>query len=170
MAPGATSDTRIETQFIDSLDDIPEGWKVMTVEEAESRQSEIVASIGKWAIKKLDGGYINGEGYGGNVWYDDSVIKGWVLLVPLYDGAEDSPLFKEQSVGGGMWRIDLSNRWVSGIAAMLAVLLLVNMCVCMWRKMRQAGERKKRKYAKVAFADSEDFSEHEADAINVEKL
>ena len=62
--------------------------------------------------------------------------------------------------------IDLSSRWVLGIAAMSAVLLLMNL----WRMARSDGGRKERKYAKVAFADSEEFTEHEAEAINVEEL
>ena len=78
-----------------------------------------------------------------------------------------------QNSGPVPWIVELrfptlSSRWVLGVAVMLVVLLLVNL----WRLTCSGCGRKERKYAKVAFTDSEEFTEHEAEAepINVEEL
>jgi len=59
--------------------------------------------------------------------------------------------------------IDLSSSWAIGCIALLAVLCLMNL-ICVARARSNGGARK---YAAVQYADSEEFTEHEAKAINV---
>ena len=60
--------------------------------------------------------------------------------------------------------VDVSSRWVVALMLILAALLAMNL----WRMGCVGVSCPKRKYAKVALADSEEFSEHEASAINIE--
>lgn len=55
--------------------------------------------------------------------------------------------------------LDLSSRWAVGLMVIVAVLLAMNL----WRRNAPT-----RKYAKISYADSEEFTEHEAKAINIE--
>ena len=58
--------------------------------------------------------------------------------------------------------VDLSSRWVLGVAMVMAVLLLMNL----WPLMCSGSEHTKRKYAKVVYADSEELTEDECEAIH----
>jgi len=93
----AVSVGEYEMLYINSMTEIPDGWRWMTVEEAAARKDELVSGLEDWAIIKLDGGKIEGSGYGGKVTYYSQVVFGWVFVVPMYEGAAQSPLFvKEQ--------------------------------------------------------------------------
>lgn len=102
--------------------------------------------------------------------FRDYVFCTKMSIVSNAASAHTSPLFEveephefTQPPESGVWAINLSSRWVLGVAAVLAMLLLMNL----WRLTRSDGGRTKRKYAKVS-ADSEEFTDHEAQAINVE--
>lgn len=60
--------------------------------------------------------------------------------------------------------VDVSSRWVVAAMLIVAALLAMNL----WRMGCVGVSCPKRKYVKVALADSEEFSEHEANAINIE--
>ena len=62
----ASSDN-VEVKLAKTTEGIPEGWYQATVEEAEAHSELILAKMGKWWICQLVGGWINGQGYGGNV-------------------------------------------------------------------------------------------------------
>lgn len=69
---------------IDSLEEIPTGWRRLTVEEARSGSvaSEIRSNLGTWDIWKLAGGKFDGPGYGSKIhqgYFDKGC--GWVVLV-----------------------------------------------------------------------------------------
>merc|ERR1719273_2557937 len=53
-----------EFQQINLENKIPDGWKKMTVDEAEKQVKFIQSKLHKWAIVLLDGGRIDGIGYG----------------------------------------------------------------------------------------------------------
>ena len=57
----------VEVKIVEVSEEIPEGWHQPSIKEAEALEEVIVASCSKWVIAELDGGWINGRGYGGNV-------------------------------------------------------------------------------------------------------
>ena len=57
----------VEVKIVEVSEEIPEGWHQPNIEEAEALEELIVAKMSKWTIAELDGGWINGRGYGGNV-------------------------------------------------------------------------------------------------------
>jgi len=46
---------------------IPSGWRKMSVEEASEYKMHIMPTLNQWAIVLLDGGRIDGSGYGGQI-------------------------------------------------------------------------------------------------------
>ena len=46
---------------------IPDGWRQANVEDAEALREDILAQMGEWYIAQVEGGWVNGLGYGGNV-------------------------------------------------------------------------------------------------------
>ena len=59
--------TEPEWQVFESENVVPDGYRLMTINEAQSLRQEILSEIGSWYICKLDGGKIDGRGYGGKV-------------------------------------------------------------------------------------------------------
>jgi len=73
-----------------------------------------------------------------------------------------SPLDVLDSAGSVV--VDVSSRW----AVALMLILTASLAMNVWRMCCVGVSCPKRKYAKVALAESEEFSEHEANAINIE--
>lgn len=70
--------------IINSLNEIPEGWRRATIEECRSgpQAHQIRSNLGQWDIIKVAGGSFDGPGYGSNLlpgYRDDGL--GWVILV-----------------------------------------------------------------------------------------
>lgn len=80
--------------FINSLNDIPSGWRQLTAPEAMIHRNTIVDSITTWSIIKLAGGRITGSGYGGQVSvgiFDGGL--GWTWLVPSVSDSRIKKMF-----------------------------------------------------------------------------
>ena len=70
--------------LINSLDDIPEGWRRVTTEEVKARKQEFIKDLQTWDIIKLAGGKVDGSGYGNKIMegtFDEGL--GNVFVTPI---------------------------------------------------------------------------------------
>ena len=83
---------------------IPDGWRQANVEDAEAHLKDILAQMGEWYIAQVEGGWVNGLGYGGNVVAEGHKELGHMVIIRCTEQIQGEPV-----------RIFIANIFVSGL-------------------------------------------------------
>ena len=71
---------------------IPEGWRQANVEDAEAHREDILAQMGEWYIAQVEGGWVNGLGYGGNVVAEGHKELGHMVIIRCTEQIQGDPV------------------------------------------------------------------------------
>merc|ERR1712087_210342 len=133
--------------FVDSVDEIPYGWRLMTAAEADSRSSELSASMGTYDIVNLDGGQIRVSSNGVKVEHWANPIYqelGDVFIVPAA-----SPLSPSSTSIFGDFDVEQS---LIVCLVLMNVVLLFYVCPC-----KSNLAKNKQVYGHVPRSEQEDL-------------
>ena len=83
---------------------IPDGWRRANVEDAEAHREDILAQMGEWYIAQVEGGWVNGLGYGGNVVAGGHKELGHMVIIRCTEQIQGDPV-----------RIFIANIFVLGL-------------------------------------------------------
>ena len=83
---------------------IPDGWRQANVEDAEAHREDILAQMGEWYIAQVEGGWVNGLGYGGNVVAEGHKELGHMVIIRCTEQIQGDPV-----------RIFIANIFVLGL-------------------------------------------------------
>jgi hypothetical protein len=80
-----TSQFNIETYTLREIpndEEIPLGWRMLSIGEASRWKDQITPHLGQWGIVCLDGGKIDGSGYGNKISKTQESCGNKFIIIP----------------------------------------------------------------------------------------
>ena len=119
--PALPDPSDIKKIFINDAHECPNGMRRLTLEEAEKLKPSLLPLLGEWDIIKLDGGKIDGRGYGNGL-HEGQFDGGWGWVFLVVDRTK--PVHFRMMVGNGSVPLDHRGGCEAAYYAQLVSILI----------------------------------------------